>query len=116
MLLKLSIQSLKKSIKDYAVYFFTLIIGVTIFYLFNAIKSQSAMMEISESKREIIELMNSTMAGVSVFVAIILGFLIIYASQFLMKRRNNFVPFMKNKCYTTCRDRTLKALLYIIYP
>ncbi len=88
MLLKLSIQSLKKSIKDYAVYFFTLIIGVTIFYLFNAIKSQSAMMEISESKREIIELMNSTMAGVSVFVAIILGFLIIYASQFLMKRRN----------------------------
>ena len=32
--------------------------------------------------------MNSTMAGVSVFVAIILGFLIIYASQFLMKRRN----------------------------
>ncbi|CDM05675.1 hypothetical protein BN890_32680 [Bacteroides xylanisolvens SD CC 1b] len=36
--------------------------------------------------------------------------------RFLMKRRNNFVPFMKNKCYTTCRDRTLKALLYIIYP
>lgn len=34
MLFKLSFSNMKKSLKDYAVYFFTLILGVAIFYLF----------------------------------------------------------------------------------
>lgn len=40
MLFKLSFSNMKKSLKDYAVYFFTLILGVAIFYLFNAIETQ----------------------------------------------------------------------------
>ncbi len=74
--------------KDYAIYFFTLILGVAIFYVFNAIDSQTVMMDVSKSTREIIKLMNNMLSGVSVFVSFILGFLIIYASRFLMKRRN----------------------------
>ena len=88
MLYKLSLKNIKKSFKDYAIYFFTLILGVAIFYVFNAIDSQTAMMNISSSKRKIIELMTSVLSGVSVFVSFILGFLIIYASRFLIKRRN----------------------------
>jgi len=85
---KLAFKNIKKSVKDYAIYFFTLILGVAIFYVFNAIDSQTVMIEASSSTRSIIELMNNLLSGVSVFVSFILGFLIIYASRFLMKRRN----------------------------
>ena len=85
---KISLKNIKKSFKDYAIYFFTLILGVAIFYVFNAIDSQTVLMNVTSSTREIIKLMTSMLSGVSVFVAFILGFLIIYASRFLMKRRH----------------------------
>ena len=88
MLFKLSIKNIKKSFKDYAIYFVTLILGVAIFYVFNAIESQTVMMDVTASTREIITLMTNMLSGVSVFVSLILGFLIIYASRFLIKRRN----------------------------
>ena len=88
MLFKLAFKNIKKSVSDYAIYFFTLVLGVAIFYVFNAIDSQTAMMKVSESTRDIIDLMLNMLSGVSVFVSFVLGFLIIYASRFLMKRRN----------------------------
>ena len=88
MLCKLSIKNIKKSMKDYAIYFFTLILGVAIFYVFNALGSQTVMLNVSSSAEELIELMMTMLSGVSVFVSFILGFLIIYASRFLIKRRN----------------------------
>ena len=48
MLFKLSIRNMKKSFKDYAIYFLTLVLGVAIFYMFNSIDSQQAMLEVSE--------------------------------------------------------------------
>lgn len=87
-LFKLSASNMKKSIKDYAIYFFTLVLGVAIFYVFNAIETQTAMLRISADTRQVVQLMSKMIAGVSVFIAFVLGFLIIYASRFLMKRRN----------------------------
>jgi len=87
-LYKLSLKNIKKSIKDYAIYFFTLILGVAIFYVFNALESQTVLMNVSSSTRELIKLMMTVLSSVSIFVSFILGFLIIYASRFLMKRRN----------------------------
>lgn len=88
MLCKLSLKNIKKSFKDYTIYFFTLILGVAIFYVFNAIDSQTVLLETKESTYDIIELMTQTLSAVSIFVSFILGFLIIYASRFLIKRRN----------------------------
>lgn len=88
MLCKLSIKNITKSMKDYAIYFFTLILGVAIFYVFNAIDSQTVMLKVSGRTYEIIKLMTSILSVISVFVSFILGFLIIYASRFLIKRRN----------------------------
>lgn len=88
MLFKLSLKNIRKSFKDYAIYFFTLILGVAIFYVFNAIDSQTVLLNVTSSTGEIIDLMVNMLSGVSVFVSFILGFLIIYASRFLMKRRN----------------------------
>lgn len=88
MLCKLSLKNIKKSFKDYAIYFFTLILGVAIFYVFNAIDSQTVLLQTKKSTYDIIKLMTQTLSSVSIFVSFILGFLIIYASQFLIKRRN----------------------------
>lgn len=88
MLCKLSLKNIKKSFKDYAIYFFTLILGVAIFYVFNSIESQTVMINVTKSTKELILLMTNILSGVSIFVSFILGFLIIYASRFLIKRRN----------------------------
>ena len=88
MLYKLSVSNIKKSFKDYAIYFITLIMGVCIFYVFNSMDSQTVMLELSSSQEEMIELLVSSLSYVSVFVSVILGFLIIYASRFLIKKRN----------------------------
>lgn len=88
MLFKISLKNIRKSLKDYTVYFFTLILGVAIFYVFNAIDSQSVMLDVRANVMDIIKLLNDMLSGVSVFVSCILGFLIIYASRFLIKRRN----------------------------
>lgn len=87
MFTKLALKNIRRSIKDYAIYFFTLVLGVAIFYIFNAIDSQTAMMNINESMYAIVDMMTTILQGVSVFVAFVLGFLIIYASRFLIKRR-----------------------------
>lgn len=87
MLFKLSIKNMKKSFKDYAIYFLTLVLGVAIFYMFNSLDSQQAMLKVSSSTRELIQLMIQLLSMVSVFIAIILGLLIVYASNFLINRR-----------------------------
>ncbi len=87
MLFKLSWNNMKKSLKDYAIYFLTLVLGVAIFYMFNSIDSQQAMIRVSESQREIIKLMIEVLGYISIFVAVILGLLIVYANNFLINRR-----------------------------
>ena len=87
MLFKLAIKNIRKSVKDYSIYFFTLVIGVIIFYIFNALDSQTAMMNVTSSTKALLKLMTTFLSGVSVFVAVVLGGLIIYASNFLIKRR-----------------------------
>ncbi len=87
MLFKLSIKNMKKSFKDYGIYFLTLVLGVAIFYMFNSLDSQQAMLQVSESTRKLITLMIGILNIISVFIAIILGLLIVYANNFLINRR-----------------------------
>ena len=87
MLFKLSIRNMKKSFKDYAIYFLTLVLGVAIFYMFNSLDSQQAMLEVSQSTRSMIQLLVQMLGMLSVFIAIVLGFLIVYANNFLVNRR-----------------------------
>ena len=50
-LFKLSLKNLKKSVRDYAIYFLTLVLCVAIFYVFNAIEDQTVMLEITATAR-----------------------------------------------------------------
>ena len=87
MLFKLSLKNMKKSLKDYTIYFLTLVLGVAIFYIFNSLDSQEAMLQVSQSTKSIIKLLIELLGMVSVFVAVILGLLIVYANNFLINRR-----------------------------
>lgn len=87
MLFKLSIKNMKKSFKDYAIYFLTLVLGVAIFYMFNSLDSQQAMLDVSKSQHDLITLMVGILNYVSIFVAFVLGLLIVYANNFLINRR-----------------------------
>ncbi|MGL4655283.1 MAG: ABC transporter permease [Sarcina sp.] len=80
-------NNLKKSFKDYSIYFLTLSFAVCIFYAFNSIGSQSAMTTLNDSQKEYMTVMNNVTNVLSIFVSVILGALIIYANNFLIKRR-----------------------------
>ena len=87
MLFKLALRNIVKSVRDYIVYFATLVLGVAVFYVFNALDSQTVMLVFSNDTLEILNIIAEAMSIVSVFVSFILGFLVVYASGFLMKRR-----------------------------
>ena len=87
MLFKLSIKNMKKSFNDYAIYFLTLVLGVAIFYMFNSLEDQQALLEVSKSTRSIIKLMIQLLNFISVFISVVLGLLIVYANNFLINRR-----------------------------
>lgn len=87
MLTKLAFKNIGKSLRDYAIYFLTLVLGVSIFYMFNSIYAQQELMEIT--KVPVLETppIVAMLSVISVFVAVILGFLIVYANNFFIKRR-----------------------------
>ncbi|MEE1158870.1 MAG: FtsX-like permease family protein, partial [Atopobiaceae bacterium] len=88
MLVRLSLKNIQRSVRDYAIYFFTLTVAVAIFYVFNAVGGQTAAINMSQMGTEASSLLSQTLATISVFVAVVLGLLIVYANRFLMKRRH----------------------------
>ena len=83
----IALGNIKKSRSDYSIYFFTLILGVTIFYMFNAVGTQGIMKEAMGSSNTAVQNFVRIIGMVSIAVAIIFGLLIIYANNFLIKRR-----------------------------
>ncbi|MBU5315536.1 ABC transporter permease [Clostridium bornimense] len=84
---KLAFKNLKKSFKEYTIYFLTLLFGVCIFYTFNSIEAQKVMMDISDYQAEAFTMVGKVLSVASVFIAAVLGFLIVYANNYLIKRR-----------------------------
>ena len=70
-----TIRNIKRSFKDYSIYFLTLVFGVAIFYTFNSIESQTIMMNLSEAEKSAFEMVNVVMSVASVFISAILAVL-----------------------------------------
>lgn len=87
MLTKLVFKNVGKSMQDYTVYFFTLVFGVSIFYMFNSIYAQQDIMVVTEILTDSMIALRKILSVISVFVAVILGFLIVYANSFFIRRR-----------------------------
>ncbi|WP_133013901.1 FtsX-like permease family protein [Clostridium cuniculi] len=84
---KIAINNVKKSFKDYTIYFLTIAFAVCIFYSFNAIDAQKAVLVMSKSQAEYMTVVTTLISYVSIFVSFILGGLILYANNFLIKKR-----------------------------
>ena len=84
---KLALRNVKKSYKDYFVYFMTLMFSVCLFYTFNSFSSQEQVLNLSTSQSTVLKTVGQFMNVLSVFVAIVLAFLILYANNFLIRRR-----------------------------
>ncbi|NFT93522.1 FtsX-like permease family protein [Clostridium botulinum] len=87
MFFKISKNNVKRSFKDYAIYFLTLTFGVCIFYSFNSIESQKALFSLNSGQNEIMILINNLISGISLFISFVLCGLILYANNFLIKKR-----------------------------
>ncbi len=84
MLCKLAWGNVRRAGRDYLVYLITLALGVTVFYAFNTISEQAASAGLS---KEIGDAIGSITSGLTVFLAAVMGFLMVYANNFIMKRR-----------------------------
>lgn len=90
MLFKVAVRNIRRSVKDYAIYFVTLLVAITIFYAFNSVSDQQVMTELAQSsKTNIVEFTAMMMGIFSTVVALVLGFLVIYANQLLIRRRKH---------------------------
>lgn len=87
MIFNLIFKNVKRSIKDYAIYFLTLALGVSLFYAFNSISSQPDLNKLNYAMELFGDALVTYIGLLSKFIAVILAFLIIYANQFIMKRR-----------------------------
>ncbi|MDR1386699.1 MAG: FtsX-like permease family protein [Propionibacteriaceae bacterium] len=83
----LALRNVRKNLRDYTIYFLTLTFGVCVFYSFNAVESQQAIMGASASSGLVFQDFSQIIALVSIFVSLVLGLLILYANRFLVRRR-----------------------------
>lgn len=91
MLLKLASRNIRRSIRDYTIYFVTLLLGVALFYAFNSIGSQQIIFDLENTPTSE-TMFNTTMVIMGMFsvvIAFVLGFLVIYANQMLIRRRKH---------------------------
>ncbi len=87
MLVRLAAGNIRKSFKDFGIYFLTVVLGVAVFYAFNSMSQQRAVLAMSETQDGIFELLGTVIGGVSVFIAFVMVFLVVYANRFLVRRR-----------------------------
>ena len=84
---KLALRNVRRSFRDYGVYLLTLTFGVCLFYTFNSIDGQGAMVFLAKNENPIVDAIMIFMDIFSVVVAVVLACLILYANRFLLRRR-----------------------------
>lgn len=87
MLFKLICKNVKKNFHDYLIYFITLMLAISLFYAFNSIESQRAFAALNSAKGLLANQLGKYISMLSDVIAVMLAFLMIYANQFLLKRR-----------------------------
>ena len=89
MLAKLALRNVRRSARDYGIYFVTILLGVAVFYAFNSIPSQRVLFDLKTANFDAFELVGQFMGIFSVVVACVLGFLVVYSNRFLLRRRRH---------------------------
>lgn len=85
---RIAFRNIRRSLRDYGIYFLTLVIGIALFYAFNSVTQQGSVLGLNSATNVTLQLLSGLIGGVSVFLAVILGFLVVYANRFLIRRRH----------------------------
>lgn len=88
--IRLALRNVRHFSRDYLIYFLTLTIAVSLFYCFNASGSMSLLAgaeDLPDTVPDILDNLSLIMGRLSILNAFILGFLVLYANQFLITRR-----------------------------
>lgn len=85
--IKLAWGNLRRALKDFTVYFVTLMLSVSLFYSFNTLTNQAFFVGLSSSTSHLVLRMAELITGLSIFLMIVIGILIVYANVFFMRRR-----------------------------
>ena len=86
MLCRLAWGSVARARRDYLIYLLTLTLGVTVFYAFNTISLQVDLANVNIEGLD--EVLGELLGNLTVFLGAVMGFLMVYANNFIMKRRN----------------------------
>lgn len=88
MLARLALRNVRRAGRDYAIYFITIALGVSLFYAFNAVRSQTVLFDaLSADSARMLNLLSMLIGLFSGVVVCVLGFLVVYANRFLIRRR-----------------------------
>lgn len=90
MIFRLALKNVKKSMWDYAVYFVTLVIGISVFYVFHAITEQTVYKQLLPGGERLvvgIGTVSNVVAVIGVIVSVVLACLVVYGNNFLIKCR-----------------------------
>ena len=84
---RIALGNVRRSIRDFGIYFLTLVLGVAVYYAFNSVTQQSAVLKLSGNMRTLVQELGTIIRGVSIFVAVLLAFLVLFGNRFLIRRR-----------------------------
>lgn len=84
---KLIIRNVLRNIQTYSIYFFSLTLIYSLLYAFNALPNHPVMTSLSGSKKMLTTIMTQYMGIVSYMVVGAVIFLIVYSTNFVLKRR-----------------------------
>ncbi|MBK2402812.1 ABC transporter permease [Erysipelothrix sp. strain 2 (EsS2-6-Brazil)] len=87
MVIKMAFKNVRKSYKDYTVYFVTLAFSVALFYIFGSFQDQAGILELTNQMGRTFELVSEALNVISFIVVVIFAFLIVYANNFIIGRR-----------------------------
>lgn len=84
---RIALGNVRRSIRDFGIYFLTLVLGVAVYYAFNSVTQQSAVLKLSGNMRTLVQELGTIIRDVSIFVAVLLAFLVLFGNRFLIRRR-----------------------------
>lgn len=84
---RIALGNVRRSIRDFGIYFLALVLGVAVYYAFNSVTQQSAVLRLSGNMRTLVQELGTIIRGVSIFVAVLLAFLVLFGNRFLIRRR-----------------------------
>lgn len=84
---KLVLKNFVRNVKDYLIYFMTLVIAISLFYAFNAVVQSDALSSLSSDIISFMHSMGETFALLSRFISVLIGFMVLYVNRFLLRRR-----------------------------